>query len=225
MNFLRVDKLIGSLIAVAGMAFLILLIFLRVSGQLIGDIKVSLFFLCTGGVLVWIGCAWLFSKPEPQQELEEHNYDCYFLKLRRPVEWGAAVGMLLTLIRASSLLYGVDLMPTKATWAFVATPILIGGLTLRILKPGAFQSGVFPAEVVSRWSVATRKVVNVLVRVGWLGYPGIALAWPDTPWAGHIGVQIVASILISLLYASQVLVLHFGETRLSESVPNSQVNR
>jgi small-conductance mechanosensitive channel len=207
------DKAFGVLLVLVGLVFLSLLTLLKLSGELAGDLKVSTFFLCTGAIFVWIGCMWFFSKPQPHAPRPQDKNDRYLLRLRRPVEFGAAVGLMLMGMRAVALLYGADWVPTSALWALVLAPVLIERLALRILRPGLFSD-----YIVSRWSAPTRRLVDLLLRIVWVaGFPAMLLALPGiqdlVAWTGRISVQFVASTFISLLYASQVLVLHFGQVR------------
>lgn len=209
--------LIGVLLVLVGIAFLLLVLLLRVRGELAGDIKVSTLLFCVGVILIWVGCTFLFSSQRPHESVCCSENDRYILTLRGPVEFGALVGLILSVIQATAVLYGADWVPARTLWAVDAAPVLIGLFALRILKPGAFQSGVFRDDVISRWSVPTRKLVSLLLRIGWLGYLVILLTWSGlqdlVPWTEHVSVRFTARMLISLLYASQVVVLHFGQTR------------
>ena len=215
-----VDKFVGAFATFVGLACLLLLTALRVRGELAGDVKISAFLLCTGALLVWIGCTWLFSKCRSDETAHPAKYDRYLpvlLKVRPLVEFCAAVGLILVGARAIALLSGVDWMAPQELRVLISAPILIGLFALRILPPGAFQSGLFSENTVSRWSAPTRQVISLLIRVGWLGYPAIALASPSfrdfVPWTERTSVQFGASIFILLLYVSQILILHFGQTR------------
>jgi hypothetical protein len=213
-----IEKLVGFLLGLVGLAFLVLLTFLKLGGELAGDTKVSAFLLIAGATSICVGCTWLFSKQRPHAPVRLYDYDRYLFGLRRPVEFVAAGGLILTGIRATGLLVGADAVPRKLLWVLAFSPVLIGLFALRILPPpDAPQSGLFPGDLVSMWSAPTRRMVVLLMRIGWLGYPAMLLVWPGihdlAPWTEGVSVQFAASILIALLYASQVLLLHFGKMR------------
>jgi hypothetical protein len=94
------------------------------------------------------------------------------------------------------------------------------------LPPGAFRSGLFEAGVLTS-SPSARASVSILLRAGWAGY--FAIPWAFADLNGFIPEQwreisgIVASSLISLLYASQAAVLHFGRAR-DASLPGNSVS-
>lgn len=214
------EKLIGVLLALVGFAFLALLIFLDSRGELIGYLKVWIFLFCIGAGLIWIGCLYFFSRPEPLGPIPREDPDrClpYLLRLRPIVEFLAVVGVVVAAVQAAGLLYVAGLVPTREGQILASAPVLIGMFALRVLIPGAFQTGVFPDEVLRRWSGTTKTLVRLLVQVGWLGYPAILAAWLGFRnlawWPERPAVQFASSILICLLYASQVVVLHFGKTR------------
>lgn len=217
------DRLFGVLIALVGLAFLALLALLRTNGELAGDLKVSAFLFCAGAILLCIAGKWLLSRQRTDESVQVPHDQCdhHLLSLRRLVEFCAAVGCALTGARAVALLYGGDWVPRSMLWALASAPVLIGLFTLRILTPGAFQSGLFPNDVVRRWPGFTRGLLKLLLRIGLLGYPAIALVWPDVQdlatWAKRVTVQAFASIFITLLYASQVVVLHYGRMRSSRN--------
>jgi hypothetical protein len=212
-----VEKLVAFLLALTGLAFLALLTFVKVRGDLAGEAKVSAFLLITGAILISIGCSWLFSKQRTNAPARLYDYNRYLFRLRRHVEFVAAAGLIFTAIRAMALLGGADWVPRGGLLVLAWTPVLVGLFALRVLPSGAFQSGLFPDDLVSRWSVPTRKTVILLIRIGWFGYPALLLVSPGfhdlAPWTEGVNVQFAASVLISLLYASQVMVLHFGKTR------------
>jgi hypothetical protein len=210
------EKLIGVLLVLTGFGFWSLLTIQRERGELAGDLKVSTFLLCAGAVLVWLGFTCLFSKQRPHEGAQHGEFNHYLFKLRRPIEFCAAVGLILTVLRAIALLHGAECVPAGLEWALFSAPVLIGLFQLRILTPGASQCGPFPDDVVRRWSSRTRKLVRLLLQIGWLGYPAGALFWGFrglTPWTERMSVRFAALTLISLLYASQVLVLHLGQMR------------
>jgi hypothetical protein len=213
-----VEKLVAFLLGLVGLAFLVLLAFLKLHGELAGDTRASAFLLIVGATLICVGCTWLFSKQGPHAPAHRYDYGRYLFSLRRPVEFVAAGGLMLSGIRATALLLeGADALP-RTLWLVLAfAPVLIGLFALRILPPDASQSGLFPADLVSTWSASTRRTVVLLMRIGWLGYPAMLLVWPGfhdlAPWTQGVSIQFTASVLIALLYASQVLVLHSGKVR------------
>jgi hypothetical protein len=168
-------------------------------------------------VLLWIGGNWLISRPEQSTANQPNNLDQYLVKLRGAAEFIAATGCVLMFTHALAICAGWSWLPTSVLSTFVAMPIVIGLFAVRVLMPGAFQSSLFPDVTIARWSRATRLCVNTLLRIGWLGYLAIPAAWPHfdalTPSAWRPEVQALASTLIALLYASQLLILHFGRIR------------
>lgn len=210
-----VENLIAFLLGLVGLAFLVLLTFLKLHGELAGDTKASAFLLIVGATLICVGCIWLFSKQRPHAPAHRYDYGRYLFMLRRPVEFVAAIGLMLTVIRGTALLFGSDAVLRRLWWVLAFTPVLIGLFALKILPPDASQSDLFPADVVSTWSAPTRRTVVLLMRIGWLGYPAMLLVWPGfhdlAPWIGGVSTQFAASVLIAVLYASQVLVLHFSK--------------
>lgn len=84
-----VEKVIALLLALVGVAFLVLPTFLQLRGELAGDMKVSAFLLIVGGALIWLGGAWRFSKPRPRAPGRLCDFDRYLFRLRRPVEFAA----------------------------------------------------------------------------------------------------------------------------------------
>ena len=214
------ERFVAASLILVGLAFFSLLAFLRVRGALAGDLKVSAFLLCTGALLMCVGCTWLLSTPQPLTSVHDHAREPgqSLLGLRRPVEWITAAGLVFTAVHAAAILCGRNWVPTIALWALFSAPVLIGLFALRILKPGAFQSGLFPDHLVSSWSGLTRDFVNLLLRIGWLGYPALIIVWPGfqnlVVWNTFASVQFIATILIVMLYASQLFALHFGQKRI-----------
>ncbi len=203
------------------------MILVRVTGDLPADeIKASAFLLCAGVILVCIGCAWLFSKPrgdETEPSGQPDHYLPVLLKMRPFVERGAVAGMILIGIHAVALLFGVDWLTTTQFRALISVPLLILLFTLRIAPRGPL---LLSYDIVSRWSAATRIAVILVIRTGWLGYLAIALVWPSLPYFAHLAerpsVRFVASCFIFLLYASQILILHFGEIRPMQGVSTAR---
>jgi hypothetical protein len=99
-------------------------------------------------------------------------------------------------------------------------PFATGLLTVEILAPGAYRYNPFASDVWDRWSQGTRFVVKTILRIGWFGkIAALAVLFHlhiEVLGASRLVAEVVASSLISLLYASQVLVLHFGQIREPE---------
>ena len=212
------DQIIGVLLCLAGLAFIALLIMLKLGGQLAGDLKASGFLFSTGVALLWIGGRWVISCPERQPTAnQQKNLGQFLVKLRGAAESIAALGCVLMLARAVAICGGWRWPPTSLLSVLVATPIVIGLFTVRILVPGAFQSSPFSDVTIALWSSATRLCMNTLLRTGWVGYFAIPVAWPYfhalVPSAWRPAIQVLASVLLSVLYASQLLTLHFGRIR------------
>lgn len=216
-NSRLMDQIIGMLLCLVGLAFISLLITLKLGGELAGDLKVSGFFLGTGAVLIWIGGRWMISRPEQMTTNQQKKLDQFLLKLRGAAELIAAVGCILMLARAVAICRGWDWPSTWVLNILAATPIVIGLFTVRILVPGAFRSNLFSDVTIASWSSATRLFVNTLLRIGWVGYFAIPVAWPHfdalIPSAWHSAIQVLTSALISLLYAAQSLTLRFGRIK------------
>jgi hypothetical protein len=210
----------GILLLLVGLAFLVLLAALKHGEQLAGDLKVSAFMLCVAAILIWTGSRFLKPSPESLPIKRQDNLGPHLLRLRPAAELMAALGCLLLLCRIVSTFAGFLWPPEPLFVGLLAGPVVIGLFALRILVPGAFQSSVFPSGLVKTWSKNTRRLVNLVLQAGWLGYFAIPLAWCGLdahipgPW-GRV-LQLVACLLISVLYASQTLVLHLGDMRNSE---------
>ncbi len=214
-------QITGGFLCLVGLGFITLLVALKLGGWLAGDLKVSAFLLAAGVLLASIGGGWLLSKPEPSGADQRYNLDGldrFLLRLRRPAEVVAAAGSILFFSIGVAVFAGWTWPSGPVLSSLLLGPIVIGLFTLRILIPGAFQSGLFPGGVVEGWSAAGRICVNALLRLGWLGYLAIFSAWPAldalTPPKWRAIKEGLSSILIGLLYASQVLVLHIGRLRI-----------
>jgi hypothetical protein len=87
----------------------------------------------------------------------------------------------------------------------------------RISAGDTFPSRPFRQSAFARRSRTARMLVNLVVRVGWFGHWAMLLYWfrADVLLTGAwaLTLRVAVSLLISLLYASQVLVLHFGNLR------------
>lgn len=211
---------VGTFLVLIGLVFVVFTVVFATSAsrRLPGYVQGALFGLAFGIALVWIGWTFLRLKPERERKAGMREWlDIRLLAYRRELELLAATACGLMLARVAALCVGVDWPPAGLLWALTSAPAAIGLLTLKILAPGAFQSGLFANEAWHRWSPGARLVVQMVLRVGWIGYVAAFLAMLDL-CTGAFGrwrpaAQIVASSLVSLLYASHVLVLHFGRVR------------
>jgi hypothetical protein len=214
------DQIIGICLALVGLGFLVLLVALKHGRQLAGDLKVSVFIFGCGVALIWTGSNFLMSSPEEPKVARRNSLERILVRLRPGGELLAAIGCVLMLSRIIALLRGAAWPPEALLEGLLVGPVVVGLFTLKILMPGAFQTGLFPHPVVQNWSANIRHLLDILLRVGWLGYFAIPLALPDVgahipaPWRGI--AQIVACSLIFILYASQLVVLRFGAIRRSE---------
>lgn len=212
------SRVTGAFLVVAGAGFLLLYVKLRTDGELVGDVGVSGFMLGFGSLLILVGSGFLRSRPERPGGHGGDPASRYLFKLRPIFELLAAIGGVFMIGHVLAMCLGVSWPSRTALWFLVMAPIAPGLLTLRILAPHAFQEGLFTDDVLVGWNAPTRVFVNILLRIGWAGYFGIALAWADldglVPRACAHPLRILACSTISVLYASQVLVLHFGRTRM-----------
>lgn len=219
-NTRLLSVLTGIFLVLVALAFIVLLAVLRYEGQLAGDVRISAFLLGCAAILFWTGYTFLVADPEELRPDRANNLDQFLLTLRPAAELIAASGCLLMLCRTVCTLAGV-LWPSGPVFvALLIAPVGIGLFMLRILVPGAFQLSVFRDDPVHTWSANIRLLYNLLVRVGWFGYCGLVLVRPQMDEhiaapSRHI-VQIVAYLLISILYASQFVVLRFGNMRRPE---------
>jgi hypothetical protein len=214
----RLEKLTGMLLVLVGFGFLALFAYLKLTGQLSGDLKVSAFMLAVGVTLVWIGYRFLRSNADESNTSRSNSAVVNLAGLRLTAEILAAIGSIVMLVRGICVMSGISWPPEPALYILLVAPVLIGQIILRALKPGALRYGVFRPEIIERWSTGTRRLISLLLRVGWLGYIAIPLAWPDigarlpVSWAPT--VQVIACCLISGLYATQAFMLHFGNRRM-----------
>jgi len=209
------NTIVGTCLLVVGLAFLVLLGVLRYGGQLAGDVKVSAFMLGVAGVLMWCGCGFLRTCHDGHiSEGRAGVGASVLLGLRISAEVAAALGCMSMLAHVAFMVIGCSWPPRPVFISLLVGPVVIGQTILRVLAPDAFEVGVFPRELVEGWSTAARRVVTLFLRVGWLGYIAIPLAWPGVsariPAQWGRAIEIIGDSLISALYASQVLMLHFG---------------
>lgn len=211
------EQLIGALLVLVGLAFFVLLAVLKHGGQLTGDLRVSGLMSGSGAVLIWTGYRFLTANSEQPKTARQKNFDLFPLKLRSPGELIAAAGCVLMVCRIVSVLSGAPWPSGSLFEAALVAPVVIGLFALKLWVPAAFQSSLFPDVVAQKWSPIIRQLLSILIRVGWLGYPAIFLAWPDVashiPVSARIFTDVIAYSAICLLYASQIVVLHFGNMR------------
>lgn len=216
-SFSIVDRLIGGLLCLVGLGFITLFFFLKLGGLLTGDFKVSAFMIGCGVLLLWIGANWLAPKAELTAARRRPNLDRYWLALRRPGEALAVSGCGLMSLHVVGLVVNKHWLPDWLLWAVVVGPVVLACFIVRILVPGAFPSHVFARDAVLRWSAATRLLVNSISRIGWFGHIAILFLWfgldQSVPREWRLPAQVLASWLISVLFALQWLQLHYGEVR------------
>ena len=213
----RLEQLIGIFLASVGIGFIVLFAYVELRGQLAGDVKVSAFMLTAGAALVWIGYRFLKSNPD---EAKTRRSISAFLNSPRLILIGevmAVAGCVAMLLRGICSIFGISWPPEPAFYIFLVGPVLVGQIVLKALKPGALQNGVVPPEVAAGWSAGARFLLSSALRLGWLGYIAIPFAWPSIsarlPLSWSLAVQLLACCLISVLYATQTFMLHFGDRR------------
>ncbi len=171
-------------------------------------------------ILIWTGYGFLRVDPHGPKAQKQDSLTPQVLRFRTAVEVIAATGCILLWCHIVFALSGRFWPPEPVFTVLLVGPVMIGHIVVRMLVPGAFQFGVFPTELTERWSGSTRRLITCFLRVGWLGYIAILLAWPDinvrmpVPWGRN--VEMISCFVISILYATQVVVLHFGDLRKPE---------
>jgi len=213
------SRIVGTLLIFAGLTFVAFVVGLAMSDsrKLPGHLTGVLFMLGSGTLLVWAG--WSFLRPEREDGGNVGQWPRFGAPAagRPVVELLAMSGCGLMLAHAVALSTGSSWPPAPLLLVLVTAPVGTGLLTLWILVPGAFRSGLFANDVWGRWHRGAHLVVKTVLTVGWAGYLAIPLAVLDlyadalSPW--YPGAQILVSSLISVLYASQVLALHYGRLR------------
>jgi hypothetical protein len=226
----NIGKAIGTLLCLAGLGFAGLLVWVRSSGLLAGDIKVPAVMVGCAGLLLWIGSAWLLPKrqsaAQPPLEPTEPALTRLLLKGRYSVEILAAAGSVLMLCHAVALLLNLDELPRWLFSYVVLAPVVVAWFINRLSAGDQMPSRPFRQSAFARRSRTARMLVHVLMRVGWFGYLAMLLYWFRTDvlltgrWA--LTVRVAFSLLISLLYASQVLVLDFGNVRQEMSAHKNE---
>jgi hypothetical protein len=226
------SRIVGVSLLLVGVGFFVLFAVVATSvapseaWKLSQYLSMALFMVGFGASLVWIG--WTFLRPEPQREAELEldrwpDLERSLVKCRPMVQFFAAAGCGLVLAHAIGLCTGFRWPSADLAWILSIAPVATGLLTLGIVAPGGSPSGPFANDVWNRWSPGTRFVAKMILRIGWLGNIAVLAALFHL----HLGVlkswelttEIAASLLISLLYASQVLLIHFG--RIREPEPNT----
>jgi hypothetical protein len=213
----RLEQLAGTLLVLVGFGFFALFAYVKLTGLLSGDLKVSAFMLAAGLTLLWVGYRFLRSDGDESSTKRSENSLSNLTRLHFTAETVTAVGCIAMLWRGICVMIRVSWPSEPVLYILLIAPVLIGQIILKALKPGALRNGVFPPAMIERWSNGTRRLVSLLLRLGWLGYIAIPLAWPDVsarlPAAWAPAVQVTACCLISGLYATQTFMLHFGERR------------
>jgi hypothetical protein len=217
LNARLLGRLVGGFLCLAGLSFIILLVFLKVGGQLSGDVKVSVFMAGCGVLLLWLGSNWFSAKERSTTADPQPAFDPFWLSCRRPVEALAALGCAAMLCHAIASALHRPGLPNWLLWVLIAAPVIVAWYILRIFKPEAFPSHVFPESSAARRAAPARLLVRSVLQIGWLGYVGILSFWFQfdalVPSEWRVPVQSTASLMVSLLFASQVLLIHFGELR------------
>lgn len=217
------SRVIGLFLCAIGLGFIGLFLFLKARGELSGDVKVSAVMVSCGVGLIWISSNWLISRPlrtrtEPNETIERRGIaNSYWLKLRRPGEVIAATGCAAMLANAATICTHAGGLPNWLLAIILGTAVVLAWLILRILVPGAFPSDLFPEAMLLRMSTIGRFLINLLMSAGWCGYVGILFIWFHfdvfLPPYWRVPSEILASALVSLLFASQLLLLHYGQFR------------
>lgn len=214
----RLEQLAGMFLVLVGFGFFALFAYVKLTGLLSGDLKVSAFMLAAALTLPWVGYRFLRSNADESSAKRSENSLLDLTGLRFTSETIAAVGCVAMLWRAICVMIRVSWPPEPALYILLIAPVLIGQIILKALKPGALRNGIFPPAMIERWPTGARRSFSLLLRLGWLGYIAIPLAWPDVsarlPVAWAPAVQVTACCLISGLYATQTFMLHFGERRM-----------
>jgi hypothetical protein len=100
-----------------------------------------------------------------------------------------------------------------------AIAVAMGLLARSILVP--FSSGLFPVEVWNHWPPLVQFFVIAILRIDWAGYLAVFFIFftLDTKFHGrwHFEADVLASLLVAALYASQFVALYFGNVREHES--------
>jgi hypothetical protein len=217
-----ISRGLGALLALLGLLFLalgVVLIFLR-DAQELTYLQGGLFAIVLGATLVWAGWRLYVRVPNGQGYPDARSaLHVLLLGCRGVVEVLGTAGCALMLAHALALSMGSKWPPDFLFWALIRAPVVFGLITFALMAPDVLEEGVFPHGRWSRWSPITRQLLLIIVRVGWLGY--IPVLWvifhvpgiQSPTW--ERGAQITASIAVSVLYASQVVILRFG--RLKES--------
>jgi hypothetical protein len=209
---------IGFLLAATGLGFIGLFLFLKFHGELSGDFKISIIMVSCGVGLVWISSHWLM--PTKIQLSWFHNRDFYWPKLRLPAEIIACIGCIMMLLQAIAIFTDTGGLPDWLMAILIGTPIVLAWFVIRILVPDAFPSHVFSERAVLQMSGTIRFFANLLIGMGWLGYIGILFIWFNgdvlLPSYWRLPSKAIASGLVSFLFASQVVTLHYGQLRTTD---------
>lgn len=226
------EKFIGSWLMLAGLclwAYLIFFIYENSISWEISDnvvLNVIIILFCTGGAFVWIGYRWLFPKQRNDNQLppnQKNRYLPILLRLCRAVKYVGALGMALAAAHAACLLFAESFISRSGLLVLMWSPLLVWRFTSQVLHPIAHEKGLIPEETLNRWSASTRMILTVLLRIVWPSYAAF-LVFDSAPfrllfsWVQYPPIQSVGWSIISLIYASQVFVLHFGWMRELEGV-------
>lgn len=217
-----ISRAIGVLLVLVGIGFVALFVLLKLGGALSGDWQVSAFMLASGAVLMYVGTSFLGPPAQAPRPRQRDNLEPTLLKLRPVTEVLAGAGCALMSVHAVAAYVGIPWPGAQMLRILIVGPIVIGLFALRILVPGAFRTGVFSSELVNGWRAGTRIAMNGLLWSGWLGYLAIPVVWPDIkgyiprPWQS--ATEGTASLMIAVLYASQVLILHWGRMRHAHQI-------
>jgi hypothetical protein len=85
-------RLADGLLCLAGLSFIILLICLKIRGQLSAEVRISTFMIGCGGILLWLGASGFSTKAGSTTADPRPGLDRFWLSLRRSVEALAALG-------------------------------------------------------------------------------------------------------------------------------------
>ena len=210
------DKVFAAFFLLIGTVFWLFLIWIGFGDPVPGQAQAAAILFCIGAVFLYIGYRWLPTE-QPHRLVWQAEWDLHLLVFRRPAEYLAVLGIILAAVRAGTLVLGSDLITGKVLLTLSWAPVLIGLLLVRILRVGGYRPGVFSDDLLLGWPRRARIAVSLFLRIGSLGYLAICgtMISPleSTTWLGSVGVQVMLSLLLCLLYASQLLILHLGNMR------------
>jgi hypothetical protein len=221
-----INRGVGTILALIGLALIGLGIILVLPHETysLSYLQGGLFAIIFGAMLTWVG--WRFFVRETDahwySDIRSGSYGL-LLRGRRLVALLAAGSGILMFGHALAILIGRQWPPQLLLWSLLRAPVIFGPITFMVLAPDVLEEGLFARETWSRWSPTTRRLLRLTVRVGWMGY--IPALWVIFRLPGVMpknlepGGHVIASMAISILYASQALLLCYGRLRESSLGP------